>query len=160
MAGVLVTGSLGGILLMFALPGPLRLMGETFFRPYQNLARLALTGLAGSVLILAVSLGATFAISTFPLVIFLGGLFFIASFTGIIALAYALGKGLFLRAGLGHLSPVASLLLGIFILFTLGELPVLGIVLKAMFIFLGTGVVISTRFGTGQPWTLDHFREG
>ena len=159
MVGILLTTSLYGILLMYSFPGPIKHMGETFSQPFTMLARLALTGLAGAVLVAGLSLSATFAMSTFPLAIFLGSALFLASFAGIVSLAYALGNALFRRADWGTLSPVLMLLLGIFLLFSLIELPFVGVIFRLLLICLGAGVVVTTRFGTGQPWTLEIFRE-
>ena len=160
ISGILLAANLSGILLIYLFPTRVRLMGETFSRPVGKLARLALLGLAGVGLVLAVSISATFAIATFPLAIFLGSLMFLAGFSGMVSLAYALGKALLLRAAWGHLSPVVALLLGSFLLLALNELPVLGVVFRVFILFLGSGVVIATRFGTGQPWSLEPMNEG
>jgi hypothetical protein len=159
IVGVLLTSSLCGILLMYTFPTPIKYMGEAFSQPLGNLARLALAGLVGAVLVAGLSLSATFAIGTFPLAVFLSSALFLASFAGIVALAYAIGNNLLRRAGWGHLSPVVMLMLGVFLLFTLTELPLVGIIFRLVFVFLGAGAIITTRFGTGQPWTLETFRE-
>jgi hypothetical protein len=160
MSGVLLATSLSGILWMYLFPARIRLMAKMFSRPVSQLARLAVLGLAGAALIVTTCFSASFTMSTFPLVVFLGGLLFLAGFTGIVALAYALGKALLQRAAWGHLSPVASLLLGAYLLFALSELPVLGVFFRVFLFCLGSGIVIATRFGTGTSWNLDSMIEG
>jgi hypothetical protein len=160
MGGVLLATGLSGILLLYFFPAQVGRMAQAFTRSPGQLARLALVGLAGSGLVIAASLSATVAMGTFPLAVFLSSLLFGVCFHGIIGLAYALGKALLLRAAWDRLSPVLILLYGMLLLFTLNELPILGVLFRVLFLILGSGVAITTRFGTGRSWNLDPLIEG
>jgi hypothetical protein len=135
-------------------------MAQSFFGRLEKLARMLILGLIACVLAVVAGLSATVAMGTFPLAVFLSGLLFVTCFFGIVGLAYALGKALLQRAAWDRISPVLTLLIGLLLLFTLSELPFIGVLFRTLFIFLGSGVAIATRFGTGRPWNLDPMIEG
>jgi hypothetical protein len=151
--GVIFTFYLSGILALFAFPGQIRRMEQALEGPSAGLLRLLLIGLVTGILIAVIAISSALMMGTFPLTIFLGSILFLSGFVGYVALAYALGHALFVRAAWGR-SPMYSLLLGLLILFALGEIPLAGIILKVIFASLSVGVVIATRFGTGRPWNL------
>jgi len=156
----LATLYLNGLLALLAFPRPIRRMVLACSNNLAELARLTLIGLATTLLLIVIGVSSLLTMGTFPLTFFAGSILVLGGFGGYIALAYALGHGLLLRAGWGHLSPLYGLFLGLLILFALGEIPWLGLALRAIFFSLGMGVVVATRFGSGEPWDLTPLREG
>lgn len=151
---VFVTLYLSGILILFLIPARVRHMEQTLAGSGKRLLRLAALGLLAGLLVGVVGLSSAMTITTFPLTFVLLSLLFLSSYVGYIALAYALGHGLFLNAGWGSLSPVYSLFIGLLVLFAFGQIPLLGDFIKIACLALGIGVVISTRFGSGETWNL------
>ena len=119
-----------------------------------GLMRLTGLGFMIGVLVIILSLTSALTIVTFPLGIFLGISLFLSSYTGFISLSYALGKRLLTRAHWGYLPPIYALLLGLVLLYPLAEIPLVGLLFKILLASLGTGIVVVSRFGSGEPWSL------
>jgi MFS family permease len=148
-----------GVLILFAVPRAVRRVADKFMDTSGRLVRLALFGFLFASLVLAVSISSALALGTFPLTILLFAMLFSGGIFGIVALSLAIGRGLMRRAGWGHLSPLYALLLGELIIFSLCRIPWAGGVLFAIFSSLGLGAVIASRFGSGQPWSLNILTE-
>ena len=73
---------------------------------------------------------------------------------GYLALAYALGRYLLVRAGWPGSSPFAALFLGLLLVHPLASLPFIGVLFIILFVSIGLGVVIITHFGSNEPWNL------
>ncbi|HEX7542120.1 MAG TPA: hypothetical protein VF352_08320 [Anaerolineales bacterium] len=149
--GALVTLGISGILALYVAPERVRRVADSFSGKY---VRLALFGFSIGVLVLVVGISSALTIGTFPLTILLIGALFVIGLMGLVALAYAMGRSLLRRAGWQHGSPIHALLLGLLIIVALIRIPVLGALLFLFFTSLGLGAMISSHFGSGEPWTL------
>lgn len=157
--GALIATYLSGILVLFVFPIQIKRMEAALSTSKKGTLLIAVQGLLVAMLTLAIAVGSSLAMGTFPLSIFLGSILFLSGFTGIITIGYTLGHFLLKRADWNDVSPLASLLLGLLIFFSVTRIPYLGNVIAPVFICLGIGVVFTTRFGTGRAWSLAPLRE-
>jgi len=154
--GTLFTVGISGILALYLVPERVRRVANSFS---GNYLRLAMFGFLIGILVLVVGISSALMIGTFPLTILLIGISFVTGLTGFVALAYAIGRSLLRRAGWQGSSPIYALLLGLLIIVALSWIPVLGLLLFLFFISLGLGAMISSHFGSGEPWTLKSLSE-
>ncbi|MCX6039030.1 MAG: hypothetical protein NTW99_14340 [Chloroflexi bacterium] len=147
----LFTLGISGILALYVAPERVRRVADSFSGKFL---RLALFGFLIGILVLVVGISSALMIGTFPITILLIGILFVAGLMGLVALAYAIGRSLLRRAGWQHGSLIYALLLGLLIIVALSRIPVLGVLLFLFFISLGLGAMISSHFGSGEPWTL------
>lgn len=89
-----------------------------------------------------------------PFIPFLVGGVWLVTMSGIVAVSFTLGRMLLRRTGL-FLPPLAEALVGLWLLFVTSMLPLLGWAAGGLAAALGFGVLLQTRFGTRQRWTLD-----
>lgn len=148
-----------GILILFAVPKHIRQMTRWMPASFSPLLRLFLLGILGAVLGMAASFFSVLARITFPLAIILFAILFAASLMGMVAVAYAFGRGLINRAGWRGVSPVVPYLAGLLILYGPTCIPWLGPVLWLVFACLGLGAVMISKFGSGQSWNLNSLME-
>jgi len=148
-----------GVIMVFMFPNNIKSVGKALAQAPIELARLFAIGFLSIVLLAIVGASSALAEGTFPMVFFIGGLFFIGTFLGGIALAYRLGRFLLVRAGWGNISPLYPLFLGLLLLYSLINLSFVGIICLVLIASLGLGAAIATRFGTGQPWSLKSLSE-
>ena len=117
----------------------------------------ALLGFLFFILIGIAAISATLSVFTVPLAAILLALVFLSSFVGVAAFSLNLGRCLMEHAGwIGNSLPMA-LGLGLIILYALFNLPFIGIFFLIVIACVGLGVVISSRFGTDQPWNINSF---
>lgn len=157
--GALFTLSVGGILILYAIPARIHHLAGAFSGKAAKLLRLGLLGLLAELLVLAVAVTSALTLATFPLTILLVMALFAVGYVGFVALAFAIGRGLLRRAGWQQVSPIYPFLLGLLTLLALARLPFLGFVLFVGFSSLGLGATIATRFGSGETWTLTPLME-
>jgi hypothetical protein len=112
-----------------------------------------LAGLAFGLLFVLTAISASLARATFPLTILTVLVLFVLAVWGYLALAYTLGRSLLHKAD-WLVSPFGALALGLLLLHALIQIPFAGIVFALLSIGAGLGVVITTRFGSMQPWDL------
>ncbi len=143
-----------GVLVLFAFPRQVGHIDRSLPKAISGLLRIILLGLLVVVLVAAVAVSASLVAATFPLTVLLGSVLFMSALLGYLAFSYGLGRRLLARADWQYLSPLYALLLGLLITFALAQLPLLGVLLKLLFGSLGIGLVVLTRFGSGQPWSL------
>jgi hypothetical protein len=89
-----------------------------------------------------------------PFIPFLVGGVWLLSMLGIVAVSFTLGRTLLRRVDV-VLPPLAETLLGLWLLFVTSMLPVLGWVAGGLAASLGLGVLLQTRLGTRQRWSLE-----
>jgi len=157
--GLLFALGLGGILILYLIPGRVRGVADAFSRKPGRWLRLILLGFLIEVLVVIAGFGSALKIGTFLLTILLMGAAFIVGLVGFISLAYALGRGLLRSAQWKNVSPVFSMLLGLAILLAFTPIPILGAILFLVFSSLGLGATILSHFGSGTPWTLNPLSE-
>ncbi len=148
-----------GVIMLFLFPDQIKFVGKALAQKPSGLARLFAIGFLSILLFVIVGASSALAVGTFPMVLFIGGLFFIGIFLGGVALAYRLGRFLLARAGWGTISPFYPLFLGQLLLYSLFNLSFVGIICLVLVVSLGLGAAIATRFGTGQPWSLKSLSE-
>ena len=148
-----------GTIVLFLFPRRVRVMSDTLAPGGREILRQLLIGLLVSVGIAGVMLAAIFSAHTFPITVVLGLAYVTISMIGIFALSYRLGGELMGRAGWEDASPLYALWVGITLLFALTRVPLLGVLVFILIWALGSGLVISTRFGSGAPWTLAPLKE-
>ena len=149
--GALFTLGISGILALYLATERVRRVADSLSGKFL---RLALFGFLIGILVLVVGISSALMIGTFPITILLIGILFVAGLMGLVALAYAIGRSLLRRAGWQHGSPIYALLLGLLIIVALSRIPVLGALIFLFFTSLGLGAMISSHFGSGEPWTL------
>jgi hypothetical protein len=93
-----------------------------------------------------------------PFIPFLAGGVWLLTMLGIISVSFTFGRGLMRRFG-APLPALAETLLGLWLLFVTSMLPFFGWVVGVLAAALGFGVLLQTRFGTRQRWSLDVLEE-
>jgi hypothetical protein len=159
MLAALFTLYVTGVMLLFIFPERMANMAKAFSHSWGRLLRLTFLGLLAGILVIMAAVSSALAMGTFPLSLFLGAILFLGGLLGSVALAYQVGHSLLFRAGWQRLSPLVALLLGELLLYSLTNIPIVGLIMLVIFIFLGLGVTIATRFGSGHPWSLISFTE-
>jgi hypothetical protein len=155
----LVTLFLFGVLTLYLAPGRIRHIAQELSTSWQRFVRFFAVGVLIMIFLSALGLLSLLTVQTMPLPIILGMVFLLAALSGMVALAYQLGKTLLIRAEWTGRSPLLSLALGTLILFALTNVPYFGGVLLILILLTGAGLSITTRFGSGKPWTLGPLME-
>ena len=115
---------------------------------------IGLLGLGFELLIVVFGVGAALARITFPLTLLSGLVLVVLSLWGYLVVSYAVGRFLLNKAGWGQVSPLAGLALGLLLLVPLMRIPLAGGIVLIIYMGLGLGLVIATRFGSNEPWSL------
>jgi hypothetical protein len=149
-----VTQFLLGVLILYLVPDRVRNMAQNLSRGWQQVLKFFAAGVLMVVILGAVGLLSILAVHTMPLPFILLGILFLASLSGLAALAYQLGFAMLTQAGWTSRSPITSLALGTLILFALTNAPYLGTIFLIIVLLTGAGMAIATRFGSGKPWNL------
>lgn len=154
-----VTLFLAGVANFFLFPARLRNMVKTVGLGWGRLALTTLLGIGFGLLIIVFGFGAALARITFPFTILAALVLVFLSVWGFLAVAYAAGRLLLNRAGWGGLSPAVALALGLLLLLPLIRIPFAGGVVMIIYVGLGLGLVVATRFGSNQSWSLNPLLE-
>jgi len=93
-----------------------------------------------------------------PFIPFLVGGVWLVTMLGVVAVSFTLGRTLLRRLEV-VVPPLAETLLGLWLLFVTSMLPVLGWIAGVAAAALGLGVLLQTRLGTRQRWSLDVLEE-
>lgn len=149
----------GGLLVLYLLTGRIRRMAAELKDGLRPLVRL--TGLGLAILVAALLTAAAMALTpmTAPLSLVTLILLFLGSILGTTALSFALGRIIAAQCAWDTGSPVALFGLGSLTLTLLYRLPYIGIGFIILTFLIGLGLITTTRFGSGQPWTLDPLLE-
>ena len=156
--GALFSFYLTGILALFLIPAQIQQMSKSFKTVKESL-RLVLLGILVCILLITIIISSAMAMGTFPLTFLLGSLLFLSIFTGVITLAFSIGRYLLHFAGLKGTSPFYALALGELVIYPLVNLPWIGVILLVFFCSLGLGVVIASRLGTNKSWSINLLTE-
>jgi hypothetical protein len=149
-----VTRFLIGVLILFLAPDRIRHMAQESSTGWRRVLRFFTVGILVIVILGAVGLLSLLTVQTMPLPVILGAVFLLSALSGMVAIAYQLGKILLTRAAWSGRSPLLSLGLGTLILFALSNVPYIGGVFLILILLTGAGLSITTRFGSGEPWNL------
>lgn len=155
-----ISGLLAGFIFLFLLPKQINNIAQRLNRRLKPFLRLLLGGFFTSLLLLTIGAGSTFALPTFPVLFLLILAEFLIVWIGYVAIAFRLGNILQQNSGWFHQNPLLSFALGHLILFAALQIPILNIIVTLIIASLGAGAVIATRFGSNQPWNLQHLKEG
>jgi hypothetical protein len=157
-AATLLTLFLAGIVSLYLAPDRIFRMRAALTTTWGRLFQTLLAGLTFLLFGTALIFSASLARLTFPISLLAGTTLYVLAAWGYIAMAFCLGSGLFRRAGWSA-SPVAGLFLGLLLFQPLVHLPYLQILTVLVLASLGLGIVITTRFGSKEGWTLNPFLE-
>ncbi len=149
-----ITLFLAGVANLFLSPAHVRSMLRTLDLGWGRVLPIALLGIGFGLLLMVFAMGAALARITFPLTILAAFLLVFVSMWGFLSAAYALGRLLLAKAGWGRWSPAVALALGLLLLVPLIRIPLVGGVIMIIYMGLGLGLVITTRFGSNEPWSL------
>ena len=150
----LLTFFLFGVANLHLFPARVRNLQAALTVSWIRSFHITLAGLAFGLLFVLTAISASLSRVTFPLTVLTGVALLLLALWGYLALAYALGRKLLHKADWSA-SPFAALALGLLLLHALIHLPFAGIVFALLSVGAGLGVVITTRFGSMQPWDLN-----
>lgn len=139
---------------LFLFPARVRNMQAELTVSWRRTFHIMLAGLAFGLAAILTAMAASLSRATFPLTLFLGFSLFLLCLWGYLSLVYSLGHLLLQKAD-WPISPFAALALGLLLLHSLSHLPFAGFVFALLGAGVGLGVVITTRFGSMQPWDLN-----
>jgi hypothetical protein len=139
---------------LYLFPARVRKMQAELTVSWARTFQIILAGLAFGLLFALAAMMASLSRVTFPLTVLLGLGLFTLSLWGYLSLTYGLGRLLFQKAE-WRLSPFGALALGLLLLHSLIHVPFVGFVFGLLGSGAGLGIVITTRFGSLQPWDLN-----
>jgi hypothetical protein len=151
---MLLTLFMFGAANLFLFPARVRKMQTELTISWKRTFHIMLAGLAFGLLLVLTAMTASFSRTTFPLTVISGLSLFLLCLWGYLSLAYSLGHLLLQKAD-WRLSPFAALAFGLLILHSLALVPFAGFVFGLLGAGAGLGIVITTRFGSMQPWDLN-----
>lgn len=155
----LVSQFLLAMLVAYSVPRRVRRMADALSYGGWAIVRFLAIGALLAVGLGAMGLLAALSEHTFPVPFFLAVVFFFAAVSGVVALAYQVGRLLLARAEWAQQSPLAGLALGTLILYGLTRVPFLGLVVLIVLSLIGAGAALSTRFGSRERWSLSPLLE-
>jgi hypothetical protein len=154
MAGLLLLLA-AGTLTLYLLPRRVGRIAQALEIGGVALARLFLVGLAGYIVLGAVSVLAAITLFGAPVGLLLLMLAYAVVPLGLAAISLPLGRAAGRRFGLRAANPLVDLLAGLLIIFILSLVPLLGPVLLVGLAVLGFGAVVLTRAGSARGWDFD-----
>jgi hypothetical protein len=149
-----VTLLLAGTANLFLFPLRVRNMSRLLRQGWRRGVALVLLGIGLGLLMLVFAFSAAWARITFPLAILGATTLLLLAVWGFLAAAYSVGRALLRRSGWGSTSPLVGLALGLLLLLPLLRIPLAGGIVMVVYIGLGLGLVIASRFGSNEPWSL------
>lgn len=151
---ILVTLFMFGSANLFLFPARVRKMQTELTISWKRTFHIMLAGLAFGLMLVLTAMAASLSRATFLLTVISALSLFLLCLWGYFSLAYSLGCLLLQKAGL-RISPLAALAFGLLILHSLAHVPFAGFIVALVGAGAGLGVVITTRFGSMQPWDLN-----
>jgi hypothetical protein len=152
--GLLITLLLAGLANFYLFPVRVRNMRRALTLGWARLIQMVLLGFGFVLLLLGFGIGAVLARVTFPFTVISAVTAFFLSVWGYLCLVYACGRSLLRRTGWQASSPMLSLFLGLLLLLPLVRIPYVGGFFVIFYLSLGLGLVITTHFGSNEPWDL------
>jgi hypothetical protein len=145
----------GGVLTLFLLPRRLGCIAAALRGGGLSVIRLALVGLAGYIILGALSVLAASTILGIAAGFFLIAVIYGITVVGLAAVSLPLGRWVARRAGLPRQSPLVDLLAGLLVVFILSTLPFLGPAAVVVLAIIGCGAILQTRAGSDEGWDFD-----
>ncbi len=149
-----VTLLLAGMANFYLFPGRVRSMKNTLLLGWSRVLSLTLLGIGCGLLLLVFAVGAALARVTFPFTVLSAIALIFLALWGFLAAAYTAGHLLMSKAGWSRRLPGMDLALGLLLLLPLARIPYAGGVVFIIYMGLGLGLVIVTRFGSNEAWSL------
>ncbi len=149
-----ITLFLAGMASLFLFPARVRTMVRALHPGWRRVLTVMLLGIGFGLLLVVFAVGAALARITFPFTILAALTLVFVSVWGFLAAAYAAGRLLLDKAGWDRLSPAVALALGLLLLLPVIRIPFVGGFVMIIYVGLGLGLVISTRFGSNESWSL------
>lgn len=145
--------------LIFLFPKRVRYLSKVLqAEPVRNHLLNVLLGLLAYCVAYALLRLSWLTIAGVPFIPFLVGGVWLATMLGIVAVSFSLGRRLLRHAGL-VVPALAETLLGLWLLFVTSMLPLVGWIAGGAAAAMGFGLVLQTRLGTRQRWSLDLLEE-
>jgi hypothetical protein len=144
-----------GTLTLYLLPRRVGRIAQALEGGGVALARLFLVGVAGYIVLAALSVLGAITLFGAPAGLLLLVLAYALVPLGLAAISLPLGRAVGRRCGLQRSLPLVDLLAGLLILFILSLIPLLGPLLLLGLAILGFGAVVLTRAGSAQGWDFD-----
>lgn len=151
---LLITLFLAGMANFYLFPGRVRNMVNLLALGWSRVLSLTLMGIGFGLLLVVFAVGAALARITFPFTILSAIALIFLSLWGFLAGAYTAGHLLLSKAGWGRRLPAIDLALGLLLLLPVVRIPYAGGVVLILYMGLGLGLVIITRFGSNESWSL------
>lgn len=146
-------------ILLFLFPRRLRVVTKAMtsgdLRRKLRLAAVGMIGVLAALLLASLGFFVFIGLSLLPLLL-LG--VSIALYVGLVGVSLALGNWIKRRAQLIEESPLLELTIGVLVLFIIGMIPILGWLFIGAAVIFGLGAILSTKFGTGERWSLEEFQ--
>ncbi len=140
--------------LAFLGPGLLARLRAPLLRGPGSLARATAVGVLGYLFCGAWALLLAGHFVGLPLALLLLAGLLLLTLVGLVAVSLSLGVAIGRAAGWRPHSPVYDLLAGLLVFFPLSVVPYVGWVTTGLAAALGFGALLTTRFGTGESWSL------
>jgi len=137
------------LLIISFLPGRVKYMSSSIDK---NPWRILLIGFIGHMFVLFSIPFFAITIIGLPISFILPILLFAGNVFGFAGLSLLVGKKLTLQMKRGGANQLVNILLGLLILRIARGIPVLGFFVSLILIFISFGVVLDTKFGSGNPW--------
>ncbi|MBI2911733.1 MAG: hypothetical protein HYY05_06290 [Chloroflexi bacterium] len=142
------------VALSFLAPGTLARLRVPLVRGPRSLARTAVVGILGYLFCGAWALLLAGHFVGLPLAVLLLAGLLLLTLVGLVAVSLSLGVALGRMGGWRPHSPLYDLAAGLLVIFPLSVLPYVGWVTTGLAAVLGFGALLTTRFGTGEGWSL------
>lgn len=149
-----VTLFLAGMANFYLFPGRVRNMVNLLTHGWSRLLSLTLVGIGFALLVVVFAIGAALARITFLFTILSALALTFLSVWGFLGVAYTAGHLLLSKTGWSRRSPALALALGLLLLLPLVRIPIAGGIVIVIYMGLGFGLVIATRFGSNESWSL------
>jgi hypothetical protein len=149
---------LAGCVCLYLTPARIGRMRAALGTSWRRWLQVLLTGLAFLLMGVALGFSASLSRLTFPITVLSGASLFVLCLWGYVTVAYSVGSAVMHRVH-WRASPLGALFLGLLILQPLVHIPLLLPVTILSLAGLSLGVVITTRFGSNDPWSLNPLLE-
>lgn len=151
---LIITLFLAGMANFYLFPARVRNMQNTLELGWSRALSLTLIGIGFGFLLVVFAVGAALARITFPFTVLSALALIFLCLWGFLGAAYTAGHLLLSKAGWSRRLPAIDLALGLLLLLPLARMPYAGGVVLIIYMGLGLGLVIVTRFGSNESWSL------
>lgn len=141
-----------GLLLWYLVPQRTSTLVRVLLRPFGDLVRYGIVGLALLVLLVILTLLAAISLTAIALVPLFSIVTGIALLTGLVLLSIAIGQRLRILMGDSGAHVLADLVVGLLAVMLFAVLPVVGTIVTVGCGAIGLGAMVMTHFGLRDQW--------